>query len=153
MKTIFFLIGISVSLISCQPEDPTPYSRKATGYIYVGSTNMLVAPGGVRCPTAGNNCWLFLEPGDYPIYSRQSLNDFYSDYFANDITHYFQNYNWRQVFPTGAPINDTEVQKIINGQYGVKVLSDSSIVVLKNPSLGITDDNILFALDRNDLPD
>lgn len=153
VKSFLVLFAITSLLASCNPEEPpSAYNRKATGYIPIERTSVL-APGIVRCTEPGTNCWLFFQEGDGVIFYRNTLSALYTAYENNDVPYFFTNYSWRQIFPANSEIDEDAVQKIISGEYELKVLTDSSVVVLSDPARGLVDDNILFALDRNDLPD
>lgn len=143
---------IVVLFVSCNPEEPpSPYNRKATGYIYL-EKNGVMAPGIVRCAEPGTNCWTLLQEGDVPVYYRGTLSALYDASRNNDLAAFFANYPWQQLFPPESRINEDAVQNIISGRYSLQVLADSSVVILANPAGGLRDENILYAIDRNCLP-
>ena len=147
MKTTIFVILVLI-LSSCLPEDPRGNKYDLTS-IETPPESQFSEPGGqtINCFTEGSNCWQFIEPGTTVNYPP-ALTEFYSSYYSNSITSFFNNYNWLELFPSGS-LTSTEVELIINGTYGVQVMADSSIVVYSNPSAGLQTENVIFAWDRD----
>ena len=86
-----------------------------------------------------------MDPGDYPVYARQILDNFYADYASDSLGSFFNKNDWRQLFPSWSTIDEIAVQKIISKEYETKVLSDGSFVIMKVPNGGLTEENVLFA--------
>lgn len=149
MNKLFFLIfSLSISILSCSPE-PTPTNRKVTRYTGPVTQSSLVAPGGeVYCTAWGEDCHLWLLPGQQPIYYRQEIySNFIEDYYRGDLQHFFDNNEWQYLFPSGTSFDQENIDKIITGQYPIRIMSDSSIVVFDNENY-LDQDNILFAIKR-----
>lgn len=148
MKFLHLLPAAFVILISsCEPNDPpSPTNRDFQPGPNLGQA--LTAPDPVYCPRVGRNCYLYMQEGDWPVYSRQIIDNFYADYTSNNISRFFSNNDWRILFPSWSTVDEDVVQKIISNEYCIKVYTDSSIVILKDANEGLTIDNVVYALDR-----
>lgn len=148
MKKIFPVVCLITFLTSCGPE-PTPGNRKVTRITGGTPTSegRYVSPTDVYCTAPGTNCGDYLPQGETPIYYKQVYADFYTKYFDDNIEGFFETNDWRTIFPTDSRINQAEVDKIINGQYKVLVMSDSSIVIFDN-NINFDTENVLYAIKR-----
>lgn len=140
MKLKIFFSGILFSVVfaSCGPE-PIEYRTEFTGWAADGQSPV--------CDNRGRNCWLYI-PDPLEQTNRVTLNNFYSNFSTNNLSYFFQNNNWRAIFPEYSPIDEDATIKISSGEYKTVLTGDSSIIILKNPKLGLTFDNVLYALDR-----
>jgi hypothetical protein len=150
-KSLFLFLFTGVVLFSsCEPNDPPSSTnrdyRPTPNNPGVGS--LVAPPAGIRCPDLGRNCFLYLQEGDYPIFTRQVFNNFITDTKADDLSHFFANNNWRVIFPEWSEINEDAVQKIISKEYGIKIFADSSVAVLRNPASDLSEANVLYAIGK-----
>jgi hypothetical protein len=98
------------------------------------------------CPEPGNNCATqFIHPAFRTdqlemlfTMQRMSQND--------SATYFFNHFNWQQMFPE-LNARDEVVSKIISGEYKVKLMADSSIVI--SSADAYESSNIVFAYDLN----
>ena len=114
----------------------------------------------VVCPTGNSGCraevdhW-GLQGGTTVILIGRFIDTVYSYYFSNDLAGLYRNHG--QEFKDGFPGIESErpgaIDSILSGNYGLKVLADSSIVILQNPNISkpISVENIIFAMDRDKL--
>ena len=155
-KNLWSLLCLSV-IYSCQPDPST--THKITGYDPGnGGGNRVataISPGQLYCQEAGRNCYLYLQEGDpEPIYNTPTvLRNFYIDYFQDSLPRFFRENDWRQLFPPEYGMDTTEIAKVLNGTYGIKVLEDSSIIILTSSSASLATENIVYGFQRNDLHD
>lgn len=151
--SIFCLIVIIIAISSCGPE-PTTHNRKVTRVTGIDPyrqgtdpTNEIIAPGAtVYCTVAGSNCYEYVGQGDIVVF-RTVYNNFISASENNDLAGFFQTNQWRTIFPSDSPVTDSDVNKVISGDYPVKIMEDSSIVIFNN-KLMLDADNVLFAIKR-----
>jgi hypothetical protein len=98
----------------------------------------------VVCPEPGDNCATqFIHPALRTdqlemlfTFQRMSQND--------SATYFFNNFNWQEKFPD-LNARDEVVSKIISGEYKVKLMADSSVVITSGDAWESS--NIVFAYD------
>jgi hypothetical protein len=135
---VSMLLAISIGIQSCNDEP--------TNLVYLAET---VVPGGyclpvTVCDNPGNNC---AKRGVQ--FFRSDTEDtrpktFYRLAAHDSAAYFFQNYYWEDLFPHLEQRSGI-VNNIINGNYTVRVLGDSSIVILSGREL--SQQNIVFAYD------
>lgn len=141
-----------ILLISCGPD--RPYQNwHVVGNPYEARTS-LTDPTIVNCDPTGSGCQSLLNHLGWTyediIVMRNSLDTFYHYYYNNDMPGYFENNNAQLAFEAAETERPGAWGKVQSGQYGVKVLDDSSIVILKDVNGSKTDPaNIEFAFDRD----
>lgn len=149
MKHTIISLGllISIGLISCG-EEPTTHNREATGY-FNNSPSTNVPSGTVYCTISGDNCWEWIGEGDQVVLNapNTAYNNFLSDYSSNNLSNFFQSNNWLYLFPDDCPVSQDDIDKVANGQFATRVMSDSSIVIFNNNKV-LDFGNILYVIKR-----
>lgn len=150
MRKTILIVLICTTFFGCGTEPPE-MTHQFLELVYVpkqptptGKSNLYDFTV-VRCPNSGNNCWLFSDFGDVLWFAR------FAEYYENnDVAGFFENENYRELFPEWA-LDNEEIDNIKNGYYGVRMYGDSSILVLStnNPSAEVTTYNVLWAIDHN----
>lgn len=150
MKKIFLkglfsfpLFIIIISAGSC--SDPEPSLVYQAEYLIA---DPLVCIPIVVCPNAGNNC---SNTDPHPAGFRDDqvamINTFYRMCKNDSARQFFDMHDWRTMLPE---FNSREemISKVISGDFKVKMMGDSSIVIVSSEELHSA--NIVFAynLDR-----
>lgn len=146
--TLFTALLFCTLLFSCSPE-PTTHNRKVTRVITNSNKGNFNAPGGeIYCTVSGENCWEWVGSGDEVIFrTSQTYSNFIAAYDNNNLDSFFQTNEWRLIFPEWTAIREPEINNIINGNYAVRVMDDSSIVIFNN-NTKLEAENVLFAIKK-----
>jgi len=120
----------------------------------LGSNERALPPGVIiDCENGGSGCQGEADywGGAYDDVQvvRQQLDTFYYYYFRNDLVTFHSRYDMHDFFPAVDHERPGAIDSVINGNYRVHVLKDSSVVFLKTPLDSIGWNNIVFAVDRD----
>lgn len=101
----------------------------------------------VVCPNPGDNCDnMDAHPPGFRAEQLQMLTTFQRMSENDSAAYFFQNYNWRQMFPE-LDTKSEIVDKVISGQYRVRLMADSSVVIASGSAL--VSSNIVYAFNFN----
>jgi len=100
----------------------------------------------VSCPTEGNNCRI--QNGCLEESQRVILDSFYAAYKRDDLNQFFDNYDWKSLFPD-LDLNHAILQGIKDGVNRVWVAADSSILITSTKDSSFTDNQILTGYKRS----
>lgn len=157
-----FLVGIlpCFVLISCIPD--TPYSGQHV-------VNIIPAGGGparsyeppccvtIDCDPNLSGCQAAVDAwgafcADFGVcVTRAQVDTVYDYYSRNDMNTYYSRYDINEIFPELARSRPTAKDSLVNGNYKLYVISDSSIVIVKSPIDSVGLENIIFAFKRDDI--
>lgn len=129
-----FFSFLSVSLISCGPDEPAPNVHKLVEDWGGGGTVIRC------CYGTGNQCSrIYWETLRSPSFRSIVDNDQIGRYFAED--------NWQSAFPELVGRTDVVSEIIARNPKGVfnGEGEDQSLVLLKDAKAGLREGNILFA--------
>lgn len=144
---------LSVALLttgfsSCLPDEPShpPTYNERKLFTDPESTPVrgtVTAPE-PDCKTFGRGCIIPILP-THPVYTTRAAvyAQLQNDYAHNNMALFFSRPNTKLIFPNIS--NSSEgYQKIVNGDYKLHFMTDSTIIVYKNGLL--TNENMVFAV-------
>lgn len=140
-----------VMLVKCTPDGPpkpTGFTLKSIGYGLDGGSPLPLGfylkcdPGGTNCqdirPGSSDGC-----AGPLGRVADSLYNQFYLSYATGTEINFLSNNDWSIIFPD-LDLREDAIQNVLNGIYSIKVLPDSSIIIVNNSSKSYTfDDNIV----------
>lgn len=159
-KLLFaFILVIPLFFTSCEPDGP--YAGRHVKNVKQGGLSTEFGPAccvTLDCPKGQSGCQEAYE--DYGTLcdgqvcvntTQEQLNTFYDYYYNDQIPEFLVEYDVEEYFPEISPEHE---EYLVTGIWGFKVLYDSSIVIVDNPSsdsLGVN--NIIAALKRHREPE
>lgn len=157
VSALAVLICTLLSLSSCGPDMPfvNMYVVSVTeNGVPVGTNQHAFAPGVViDCENGGSGCQ---DEADYygGAYEdvevvRQQLDTFYYYFYRNDLSTFYTRYDMHDFFPEADKQRPGALDSVINGNYSVRVLKDSSIAFLKAPMDSVGWNNLVFVVNRD----
>jgi hypothetical protein len=135
---------IATTFFSCSPpeDEQIPPDSMHADYLFIPWNPIPL----VTCPTPGDNC---SNPYPHPGFRTdqiEMLNTFYRMSENDSASYFFNNYDWPSMFPE-LNARAEIVSKVINGNYKVKLMTDSSVVVVSAEAYHSS--NIIFAFNRD----
>ena len=112
----------------------------------------------ISCPSGGSGCRSSVDNYgllyDYVTVVLRTMDTIYSYYAANRMNELIQVHGeeFREGFPGIEQERPGAIDSLLDGRYSIKVLMDSSIVIVNHSKDSISAGEIIFALDRQSLP-